>query len=91
MKIYLVINEWTFEDTNGVVTAAFDTLDKACAEANAWIEEEKGECWAQAFDENGEIVDGYKIERTLFGWEIWEDGYYAVSHTRIEVRELEVM
>ena len=91
MKIYLAVNDWSTEDASGISTYAFDTLEKAKEEISKWIEEEKRECWDQAFDENGELLDGYELEQTALSWEIWESGYYISSHTRIEIRILEVL
>lgn len=51
--------------------------------------EEINECWEQAFD-NGEIRQGYCLDENDFLFEIWEDGYYVTSHTRIQIIEKEV-
>lgn len=47
------------------------------------------ECWDNAFD-NEEIWDNYYLDENDFWFEIWEDGHYVTSHTRIQIIEKEV-
>ena len=89
MKIYIVVNDWATEDTSDVSITAFDSLEKAKQEFEKQKIEEKTECWDKAF--NGEeIADGYCLDENDFLFEIWEEGYYISSHTRIQILEQEV-
>ena len=90
MKVYLVVNEWSTEDACGVATHAYDSYEKAHKIFEEVKEEEIRECWDKAF-EDGKLVDGYEVEDCNDHFEIWESGYYAASHTCIEIRELEVL
>ena len=89
MKIYLVVNDWATEDSSDVSITVFDSLEKAKKEFQLQRKYEIGECWEQAFD-NGEIRQGYCLDENDFLFEIWEDGYYVTSHTRIQIIEKEV-
>ena len=89
MKIYLVVNDWATEDTSDVSITAFDSFEKAKKEFEKQKLEERCECWDKAF--NGEeIADGYNLDESAVLFEIWEEGYYISSHTRIQILEQEV-
>lgn len=66
MKAYAVILDWSTSDDSHVDIELFDTFAKAFHRFNEIIENEKKPeiSWvADAFDENGEISDGYESER----------------------------
>lgn len=89
MKIYLVVNDWATEDASDVSITVFDMPEKAKKEFEKQKFEERCECWDKAF--NGEeIADGYCLDENDFLFEIWEDGCYVTSHTRIQIIEKEV-
>ena len=89
MKVYLVVNDWATEDANDVSITVFDSFYKAKYELKKQREEECRECWEQAFN-NGKLCEGYCLDENDFLFEIWEDGYYVTSHTRIQIIEKEV-
>ena len=89
MKVYLVINDWATEDSSDVGITVFDSLEKAKKEFQLQRKFEIEECWDSAFD-NGKIRDNYCLDENDFLFEIWEDGYYITSHTRIQIIEKEV-
>ena len=89
MKVYLVVNDWATEDSSDVSITVFDSPEKAKDELLKQKAEEINECWEQAFD-NGEIRQGYCLDENDFLFEIWEDGLYVTSHTRIQIIEKEV-
>ncbi len=89
MKVYLVVNDWATEDASDVSITVFNTPEKAKGELLKQRTEEINECWEQAFD-NGEIRQGYYLDENDFLFEIWEDGHYVTSHTRIQIIEKEV-
>lgn len=90
MKVYLVVHEWSTEDASGVATSAYDSYEKAHEAFEKIKKEEITEYWDRAF-ENGNLVDGYEMEEFDGYFEIWESGYYAQSHTFIQIRALEVL
>ena len=89
MKVYLVVNDWATEDLSDVSVNIFDSLEKAKKEFQLQRKCEIEEYWNSAFD-NGEIRDNYRLNENDFWFEIWEEGYYISSHTRIQILEQEV-
>ncbi|HIU58751.1 MAG TPA: hypothetical protein IAC57_01490, partial [Candidatus Scatosoma pullistercoris] len=64
MKIYGVIFDWSTSDDSQVDIELFDSYQKAFARFNEIIANEKKPeiSWvADAFDEHGEILDGYEF------------------------------
>ena len=64
MKVYLVIFEYSTEDGSDTDIEAFDSYEKAAARFQERINEEKTDTsWVrEAFDENGDILDGYEFD-----------------------------
>lgn len=64
MKVYLVVFEWSTEDDSDVDIEAFDTYEKATLRFQERINDEKTDMsWVHdAFDENGDILDGYDFD-----------------------------
>ena len=64
MKIYLVVFEWSTEIDSDVDIEAFDSYEKAVMRFQERINDEKTDmAWIQdAFDENGDILDGYDFD-----------------------------
>ena len=64
MKVYLVVFEWSTEDDSDVDIEAFDTYEKATLRFQERINDEKTDMsWVHdAFDENGDILDGARHE-----------------------------
>ena len=64
MKIYIVVFEWSTEDDSDVDIEAFDTYEKAALRFQERINDEKTDMsWVhEAFDENGDILDGYDFD-----------------------------
>lgn len=63
MKIYLVVFDWSTEDDSDVDIEAFDTYEKATLRFQERINDEKTDMsWVHdAFDENGDILDGIRF------------------------------
>lgn len=89
MKIYLVVNDWATEDSSDVSITVFDSLEKAQKELLKQRAEELNEYWNNVFD-NGKLREEYRLDENDFYFEIWEEGYYLTSHTRIQIIEKEV-
>ena len=65
MRAYAVILDWSTSDDSHVDIELFDTYTKAFQRFNEIIENEKNPeiSWvADAFDEHGEILDGYEFD-----------------------------
>lgn len=99
MKIYLVIFEWSTEVDSDVDIEAFDSYEKAAMRFQERINEEKTDMsWVcDAFDENGDILDGYDFEEcqpdmrleTYAYWRI-TDPYNSRMHDYIAIVQQEV-
>lgn len=90
MKVFMVKNDWATDDGSDSSIRLFQTYEKAKEYYNEIILEEKSEFWSQAF-ENSEIVDGYVLDEGEDYFEIFEDGYYASSHTCVTLTKEEVL
>ena len=66
MKVYLVVFEWSTEDDSDVDIETFDTYEKATMRFQERINDEKTDMsWVHdAFDENGDILDGYDFDES---------------------------
>lgn len=68
MKIYMVLFDWSTTDDEAVEVELFDTYKKAYTRFNEIISNEMvfDISWAaEAFDDNGEILDGYEFEEHI--------------------------
>ncbi len=101
MKIYAVILDWSTSDDSRVDIELFDTYTKAFNRFNEIIKNEKKPeiSWvADAFDEKGEILDGYEFEEHIETDGIQEfDCWWNITdkkdwyqHDFLELRILEV-
>lgn len=100
MKVYLVVFEWSDEDGRDVDIEAFDSYEKAAVRFQERIENEKTYIsWVQeAFDENGDILDGYDFDEcqpdtrleTYAYWRITNE-YNWLRRDHIAIVPLEVM
>ena len=99
MKVYLVVFEWTTEDDSDVDIEAFDSYEKAANRFNERIQEEKTDMsWIHdAFDENGDILDGYGFnecqpDTSLETYACWNiiNKYNWQMHDYIAIVQLEV-
>ena len=99
MKVYLVVFEWSDEDGKDIDIEAFDSYEKAAARFNERIENEKANAfWVQeAFDEDGNILDGYDFDEykpdtrleTYAYWSI-RDAYNYLRSDYVSIVQLEV-
>ena len=99
MKIYLVAFEWSDEVGSDVDIEAFDSYEKAAMRFQERINDEKTDIpWVHdAFDENGDILDGYDFDEcrpntrleTYAYWRI-KDSYNWQIHDYISIVQLEV-
>lgn len=64
MKVYLVVFEWSDEVGSDTDIEVFDSYEKAVIRFQERIDDEKTyESWVHdAFDENGDVLDGYNFE-----------------------------
>lgn len=64
MKVYLVVFEWSTEIDSDVDIEVFDSYEKATIRFQERINDEKTDMsWIHdAFDENGDILDGYDFD-----------------------------
>ena len=64
MKVYLVVFEWSDENGKDIDIEAFDNYEKAANRFQERVENEKANVpWVrEAFDENGDILDGYDFD-----------------------------
>lgn len=64
MKVYLVVFEWSGEDGSDTDIEVFDSYKKAVIRFQKHINDEKSDMsWVhEAFDENGDILDGYDFD-----------------------------
>ncbi len=99
MKVYLVVFEWSTEDDSDVDIEAFDTYEKATLRFQERINDEKTDMsWVHdAFDENGDILDGYDFDerqpdRRLETYAYWNitNKYNWSMHDYIAIVQLEV-
>lgn len=99
MKVYLVVFEWFDEDGKDTDIEAFDSYEKAAERFQERIDEEKTDMsWVHdAFDENGNILDGYEFDEhqpdtrleTYAYWSII-DKYNCLMRDYIAIVQLEV-
>lgn len=64
MYVYLVVFDWATEEGSDVDIEAFSSYEKAAKRFNERISEEKSDMsWAHdAFDEDGNLIDGYDFD-----------------------------
>ena len=64
MKVYLVVFEWSTEAVSDTDIEVFDSYEKAVIRFQERIDDEKTyEFWIRdAFDEDGDILDGYNFD-----------------------------
>ncbi len=64
MKVYLVVFEWSTGVDSDIDIEAFDSYEKAAKRFQERIDDEKTyESWVrEAFDENGDIFEGYDFD-----------------------------
>ena len=101
MKVYAVILDWSTSDDSHVDIELFDTYTKAFQRFNEIIENEKNPeiSWvADAFDEHGEILDGYEFAEHIESdgsqefdcwWNITDKNDWY-QHDFLEIRIMEV-
>lgn len=101
MKVYGVIFDWSTRDDNQVEIELFDTYPKAFKRFNQIIQNEKNPemSWvADAFDENGEVLDGYELDEHIESngtqeyvcwWNITDKNDWY-QHDFLEIRIMEV-
>lgn len=99
MKVYLVVFEWSTEVDSDIDIEAFSSYEKAAARFQERIDDEKTyESWVRdAFDENGDILDGYDFDEcqpdtrleTYAYWRI-TDPYNSRMYDYIAIIQLEV-
>lgn len=99
MKVYLVVFQWSTEVDSDTDIEAFDSYEKAAVRFQERINEEKTDVsWVHdAFDENGDILDGYDFDEcqpdmrleTYAYWNI-VDPYNGRVHDYIAIVQLEV-
>lgn len=99
MKVYLVVFEWFDEDDKDIDIEAFDSYEKAAKRFQKRIENEKTNVsWVrEAFDENGDILDGYDFDEcqpdtsleTYAHWSL-RDAYNYLRYDNITIVPLEV-
>jgi len=68
MKVYMVMFDWSTSDDSAVEVELFATYKKAFDRFNEIIANEKifDVSWAaDAFDSNGEVIDGYEFEEHI--------------------------
>lgn len=99
MKVYLVVFEWSTEESFDVDIEAYNSYNKAVTRFKQRIEEEKTDMsWAcDAFDENGDIVEGYELEECppneeLESYAFWKlkSFYGNDTHDFISIVPLEI-
>lgn len=100
MKVYLVVFEWSDEDGKDTDIEVFDSYEKAAKRFQERIENEKTYIsWVRdAFDENGDILDGYDFDEcqpdirleTYAYWSIAAE-YNWLRRDHIAIVPLEVM
>lgn len=101
MKVYGVIFDWSTSDDSLVEIELFDTYQKAFSRFNEIIANEKKPeiSWvADAFDENGNVSDGYEFDEHIESdgtqefacWWIITDKNDWYQHDFLEIRIMEV-
>lgn len=99
MKVYLVVFEWSDEDGKDIDIEAFDSYEKAAKRFQERIDNEKTNIsWIRdAFDENGDILDGCDFDEcqpdtrleTYAYWSI-ADEYNYLRSDYLSIIQLEV-
>ena len=85
MKVYLVVFEWSTEDDSDVDIEAFDSYEKAVMRFQERIDDEKTyESWVQdAFDEDGDILDGYDFDECRPNTRLETYAYWRITNSDI--------
>lgn len=91
-RIWCISISWANESCgeNGANTIIYANEEAARHDFLQLIKSEKKECWSSAFDENGEIIDGYCVEETADYFEIWEDGCHSSNYTCFSLSSQEI-
>lgn len=82
MNVYLVVFDWTTEEGSEVDIEAFDSYEKAAKRFNERISEEKSDMfWAHdAFDEDGNVLDGYDFDECPPDMRLETYAYWIVTN-----------
>ena len=83
MKVYLVVFEWSTEDDSDVDIEAFDSYEKATMRFQERINDEKTDMsWVHdAFDENGDILDGYDFDECRPNARLETYAYWRITNS----------
>lgn len=99
MKVYLVVFDWSTDDGSDVDIEAFDSYEKAVKRFYERIADEKTDIsWVhEAFDENGEILDGYDFDECAPNKKLETYAYWNITnkydwymHEYLSIVQLEV-
>lgn len=82
MNVYLVVFDWTTEEGSDVDIEAFSSYEKAAKRFNERIREEKSDMfWAHdAFDEDGNVLDGYDFDECPPDMRLETYAYWTVTN-----------
>lgn len=90
MKVYELRVDWATNDAEACVTTLYATEEKAKNDFHKEVEQAKQD-YTHAFDEDGNVADGWCLEEHNDYWEIYEAGYYVSEHCTITIDEKEVL
>lgn len=82
MNVYLVVFDWATEEGSDVDIEAFSNYEKAAKRFNERIREEKSDMfWAHdAFDEDGNALDGYDFDECPPDTRLETYAYWTVTN-----------
>lgn len=82
MNVYLVVFDWTTEEGSDVDIEAFSSYEKAAKRFNEHIREEKSDMsWVHdAFDEDGNVLDGYDFDECPPDTRLETYAYWTVTN-----------
>ena len=85
MKVYLVVFEWSTEVDSDTDIEVFDSYEKAVIRFQERIDNEKTyESWIHdAFDEDGEILDGFDFDECRPNTRLETYAYWRITNSDI--------
>jgi hypothetical protein len=89
MTVYELKIDWATNDAQDCATTLYSTEEKARVYFVQEVEQAK-EDYYHAFDEDGNLEDGWVIEERKDYWEIYAEGFYVSEHCTITLTKKEV-
>jgi len=88
--VYVVKTDWAYDGEGNSESTLFRNYKEAKQRFDKAVQDEKVCSWVENAIINNVVQEGYEFEEKEDYWEVWEEGYYAGTHTLIQVIKTEI-